>query len=204
MSEATVREAVGVFLDQALLQSAVDELLIAGFDRSSLSLLAGARTVEEKLGHEYKKIADLEDDLSTPRTAFVGRDSRTEGKGIVIGGLAYVGAIGTVGAIVASGGTIGLAILGAAAAGGVGGLVGAALARVMDQQHARHLQEQLDRGGLLLWVATHGTEQEDKARDILRRCGGTDVHVHDLPAPEEPALAGGVSLDTSFMKRLGL
>lgn len=204
MAETTVREAVGVFQDQSLLQSAVDELLIAGFDRSSLSLLAGARTVEEKLGHKYEKIVDLEDDLSTPRTAFVGRDSRTEGKGIVIGGLAYVGAIGAVGAIVASGGTVGLAILGAAAAGGVGGLVGATLARIMDQRHARRLQEQLDRGGLLLWVATHGPEQEDRACDILRRCGGMDVHVHDLPAPQESAMAGGISYDTSFMKRLGL
>ncbi|RMD62964.1 MAG: hypothetical protein D6826_06125 [Alphaproteobacteria bacterium] len=199
----SAREAVGVFHDEAALQNAVDELLIAGFDRSSLSLLASARAVEEKLGHEYDKIVEIEDDLTTPRTAFVGRDSRTEGKGAIVGGLAYVGAVGAAGAIVASGGTIGLAILGAAAAGGLGGLIGGILTRFMDRHHAHRLQEQLDRGGLLLWVATHGPEQEARATEILRRCGAEDVHVHDLPPPSY-ATTGGVSYDLSFMKRLGL
>ncbi|MFQ5772887.1 MAG: hypothetical protein ACE5GS_00065 [Kiloniellaceae bacterium] len=203
MAETVVREAVGVFHDEASLQNAVDELLIAGFDRSSLSLLASSHAVEEKLGHRYDKVAELEDDLSVPRTAYVGKDSRTEGKSAIISGLAYVGAIGTVGAIVASGGTVGLAILGAAAAGGVGGLVGAALARFMDRHHAHHLQDQLDRGGLLLWVATHDREHEARAGEILRRCAAEDVHVHDLPA-HGYALEGGVSYDVSFMKRLGL
>jgi hypothetical protein len=111
--------------------------------------------------------------------------------------------VGAAGAIVASGGAVGLAILGAAIAGGVGGLVGAALARFIDQSHAHHFQEQLDRGGLLLWVATHDKAHEDKATDILKRNGGGHVHVHDLPAPAV-SLQGGESYDMSFMKRLGL
>lgn len=203
MAQSTVREAVGVFHDEASLQSAVDELLISGFDRSCLSLLAGERAVEEKLGHQYEKVDEMEDDLSTPRALFIGRDSRVEGEGAAVGGLAYVGAVGAAGAIVASGGAVGLAILGAAIAGGVGGLVGAALARFIDQSHANHYQEQLNHGGLLLWVATHDKAQEDKVTDILKRSGGTHVHVHDLPAPAV-SLKGGESYDMSFMRRLGL
>jgi len=203
MAENSAREAVGVFHDESALQGAVDELLLAGFDRANLSLLASAHAVEEKLGHKYDKVAEVEDDLSVPRAVFIGKDSRTEGETAVISGLAYVGAIGTVGAIVASGGTVGLAILGAAAAGGLGGLIGAALARFMDRHHAHHLQDQLDRGGLLLWVSVHGAEQEAKAREILEKSGAEHVHVHDIPKEKLP-LAGGVSYDVSFMTRLGL
>jgi hypothetical protein len=39
-------------------------------------------------------------------------------------------------------------------AGGGGGLIGAAFARFLEQRHAHRLQEQLDRGGLVLWVRT--------------------------------------------------
>jgi hypothetical protein len=203
MTENVVRETVGVFHDEASLQNAVDEMLISGFDRSSLSLLASQHAVEEKLGHKYEKVGELEDDLSIPRTVYIGKDSRTEAETAVVSGLAYVGALGAAGAIVASGGTIAAAILGAAAAAGVGGAIGGVLARFMDRHHAKYLQEQLDHGGLLLWVATHGTDQENKAHAILQRCGAGHVHAHTLPAPAS-AMTGGVSYDISFMKRLGL
>lgn len=203
MAEDSTREAVGVFHDESAMQSAVDGLLVAGFDRSNLSLLASAHAVEEKLGHRYDKVTEVEDDLSVPRAVFIDKDSRIEGETAVVSGLAYIGAIGTVGAIVASGGTVGLAILGAAAAGGLGGLVGAALARFMDRHHANHLQDQLDRGGLLLWVSVRGAEQEAKAREILEKSGAEHVHVHDVPEEKLP-LEGGVSYDMSFMNRLGL
>ena len=90
-----------------------------------------------------------------------------------------------------------------ALAGGAGGLVGAGLSRYIDSHHAHYLQEQLDHGGLLLWVRTPDEEQERKAVNILKRYSAEDVHLQDLP---EAAFSteGGVSLGTSFMKRLGL
>jgi hypothetical protein len=199
----SVREAVGVFDDESALQSAVDELFLAGFDRSSLSLLASEHAVEEKLGHRYDKVAELEDDPTVPRIAYLGKDSRVEGESAVVSGLAYVGALGAIGAIVASGGTIAAALIGAAAAGGVGGLIGTVLARFIAGHHADYLQEQLDHGGLLLWVSVRDAEQERKACEVLRRCSGDDVHVHDLPALHHD-VTEGVSYDTSFMKRLGM
>jgi outer membrane lipoprotein SlyB len=203
MTDETVREAVGVFDDEARLRAAADELLIAGFDRSHLSLLAGQHTVEQKLGHAYERVAEFEDDPETPRLAYIGSDSRTEAEAGVIGGLAYVGAIAAVGAIVASGGTVAAALAAAAAAGGAGGLIGAALARYIDRHHAHYLQEQLDHGGLLLWVRTADAGHEERARDILSRHSAKDVHVHDLPVVEH-GTKGGVSYDLSFMKTLGM
>ncbi len=46
-----IREAVAVFDDAEALQAAIDELESSGFDRAEISLLAGAKSVEEKLGH---------------------------------------------------------------------------------------------------------------------------------------------------------
>lgn len=200
---AAIREAVGVFHDETALQSAADELLNHGFDRSHLSLLASDKAIEEKLGHAYEKVSELEDETKAPHLAYIGSDSRTEAKGMAVGGLAYVGAIGTVGLIVASGGTLAAAIIGAALAGGAGGVIGAFLSRFIEDQHAHRLQEQLGHGGLLLWVRTTDPEHEGQAITILKRNGAEDVHVHDLPNIEYQ-LEGGVSHDTSFMQRLGL
>lgn len=203
MTEAKVREAVGVFHDEAALRAAADELMAADFDRSALSLLASDHAVEEKLGHAYHKVAELEDRPDAPTQAYVASDSRTEAKGLVTGGLAYVGAVGAVGIIVASGGTLAAAVIGAALAGGAGGAIGAFMARFIDKPDAERLNAQLDRGGLLLWVRTLDQAQETKAQEILTRNGAEDVHVHDLPEIKY-AREGGISHDDSFMQRLGL
>ena len=203
MVDTAIREAVGVFHDEKSLQSTVDALLIAGFDRSYLSLLAGQRSIEAKLGHRFEKISELEDDPEVPTQASIGTDSRTEGKGVLVGVLFYVGACAAAGAVVASGGTAAAALIAGAVAGGGGGLVGAAFARFLEQRHANRLQEQLDRGGLVLWVRTPTPEDERRAIEALRANGADDVHVHDLPKPHY-AQAGGVSRDMSFVNSLGM
>jgi hypothetical protein len=58
------------------------------------------------------------------------------------------------------------------------GLVGAWLARRLGNQRAQHIQQQLDHGGLLLWVRTWDTAQENLAVEILKRQSARDVHVH--------------------------
>jgi len=177
----TVREAVGVFHDAATLEDAVDELMVAGFDRAEISLLASEKAVVEKLGHQYRKVAELEDDPKAARAAFVEKDSLVEAYSSVIGGLAYVGALAAAGVVVASGGTLGAAILGAALAGGGGGLLGAVINGWFSRRHADHIQEQLKKGGLLLWVHIRDDEHEKRARRILESHSAADVHVHELP-----------------------
>ncbi|HEX6143336.1 MAG TPA: hypothetical protein VFZ01_11490 [Geminicoccaceae bacterium] len=172
-----------MFHDPASFQEAVDELLSSGFDRLELSLLASERAVDAKLGHHYRKVAELEDDPRVPRTWYVSLESIGDAEGGLIGGLMYVGAVVAGGAVVASGGTLAGAFLAAAMAGGAGGLIGSALARLMDYHHADYLQQQLDKGGLLLWVRTRDAEHEGRAREILERHSADDVHVHEL-SPE--------------------
>ena len=84
-AQETIREAVGVFHDRDSFQNAVGDLMSAGFDRSELSLLAGERTIEAKLGHAYRRVQELEDEPSVPRAAYVENHSLAEGKTGVIG-----------------------------------------------------------------------------------------------------------------------
>jgi outer membrane lipoprotein SlyB len=178
----TLREAVGVFHNPDSLQEAIDELLSSGFDRAELSLLAGEHAVEENLGHRYRKVGELEDDPRVPRTAYVSLESIGDAEGGLIGGLMYIGAVVAGGAAVASGGTLAGAFLAAAMAGSAGGLLGSALAKLIDYHHADYLQRQLDKGGLVLWVHVCDPEHEERAKRILERRSGEDVHVHDLSA----------------------
>jgi len=181
-SEETLSEAIGVFDDASSLQEAIDELLSTGFNQAEISLLASEHAVEEKLGHAYEKVTELEDDPSTERTAYVSTESRGDAEGGLIGGLMYVGAVATAGAVVATGGTLAAAIAGAAMVGGAGGLIGSVLAKLVGDHHAHYLQEQLDHGGLLLWVRTRDEEHEQRARQILSKHSAHDVHTHALRA----------------------
>lgn len=178
----TVREAVGYFQTAAALEDAIDELLRSGFDRAELSLLAAESSVEKKLGHAYQRVSELEDEPAVPRTAFVSTEAIGDAEGGLVGGLLYVGAVAATGMIVASGGTLAAALAGAVVAGSAGGLVGGALATLVGLQHARRLQEQLDHGGLLLWVRTWDPAREARALEILKGHSGHDVHVHAIPA----------------------
>lgn len=178
----TVREAVGIFSSPENLQDAIDELLSSGFHRAELSLLASEHAVEEKLHHRYEKVGALADDPTVPRAAYVSTEAIGGAEGGLIGGLAYVGAVVAAGAIVASGGTLAAAIVAATLAGGTGGLIGSFLAKWVGDHHAHYLQEQMDLGGLLLWVNTRDIALEKRAVDILKKHSGGEVHVHALPA----------------------
>ncbi|WP_339688687.1 hypothetical protein [uncultured Parasphingorhabdus sp.] len=180
-----VREAVGVFQSERALQAAVDDLLSHGFDRSELSLLAPLSSVEKELGHGFTSVRELEDDPVVPTTAYISTDVIGDAEGGVFGGFIYVGALATLTAVVASGGAIGAAIIAAAAGGIGGGAIGAVLAKLIGQHHADYVEDQLERGGLLLWVRTWNAADEKHAVEILANHSGADVHVHDLPATHD-------------------
>lgn len=193
MTSIPVREAVGVLHDEPSLRDAVDELLISGFDRADISVVAGRRSVESKFGVMYDDVTHLEDEPEAPRAVYVGCDSRTEAKVAVVGGLAYLGAIGAIGWVVASGGTLAATVAGAVIVGGFGGLVGGLVSNILDQHHAAYVDQQLARGGLLLWISTADRDCEARACQILKRHAARDVHVHDL-AHAGPNLAGATNL----------
>jgi hypothetical protein len=115
----------------------------------------------------------------------VSREAIGDAEGALIGGLFYIGAVVAAGAVVATAGTLATAIVAAMLSGGAGGLIGSALANMIDRHHADYLQDQLERGGLLLWVRTFDKAQEKKAMEVLSHHSAHDVHLHDLPVAEE-------------------
>jgi hypothetical protein len=178
----SIREVVGIFHTSADLQAAIDDLLSGGFDRAELSLLASARSIEKKLGHAYRKTSDFADNPEVPRSAYVSTEAIGDAKGGLIGGLIYVGAVVAAGAVVVSEGPLAAAFAAAAVAGGAGGLIGSLLARVVGRHRANYLQEQIDNGGLLLWVHARDAIHEARSIDILRSHCGDNVHVHETAA----------------------
>lgn len=174
-------EAVAAFHDATSFEAAIDDLLSAGFDAADLNVLAHEDTILAKLGHPYASTKEFMDDPDTPRIGYVPEETIGNAEGAVIGAGIYVPAIVGSLAVVASGGTLLGAVAAAAIAGGAGGLVGAALARHIGHEHARHLDQHLQRGGLLLWVRARDPEHAEKALKILQRHTDDDVHLHDIP-----------------------
>jgi hypothetical protein len=176
-----VREAVGVFQKLNDLQAAIDELLSSGFNRAEISILGSQDAVEAKLVTAQSSRDELGDNPSTPRALYVSKESMEVGKGSLIGGLALLGAYTSIAVLGAAGGPILVLVLGVTLATGAGGLLGTGLSALLGHQRTAHFQEQLDRGGLLLWVRTGDTARELRAVEILTRHSGGAVHVHGVP-----------------------
>ncbi len=178
------REAVAVFEDVADLDDAVRALLDAGFSRSDLSLLAGRHTVERKLGAAYHRVEELEDDPSVPRVAYRRLADTAAREGGFISALSWAPPLLAAGAVVASTGIVTGLIIGAAVAGSLAANV---FAHVLDRRHADWLQEQLDAGGILLWVRLGDEDAVKEALRVLTRHAVHDVHVHEIPADPNPS-----------------
>lgn len=179
-SLSTVREAVGVFGSEKELENAIDALLESGFDRADISLLASEAAVEEKLGHVYRKPQELEDEPKTPRAAYVTRESLGAAEGALFSIPIYVAGITAAGIAAAAGGPVSVLLAAAALGGGSAAVIGGILASLVGAHHAEYIEQQLDHGGLLLWVRTWNPEQEETAKSILTKFSGSDVHLHQL------------------------
>lgn len=190
--ELQVREAVGVFESEDALQGAIDDLLSHGFNRAEISLLAATDSVEKKLGHAYRRVAEIEDDFSTPRIAYVAEEDVGNAEGAVIGGLIYIGAVAGLIPVVASGGAMAAALAALVLGGGSGAAIGAILAKLIGKEHGEYVADQIKHGGLTLWVRTWNAGDERRAVQILKAHSGKDVHLHGLPdhgyAPKAPVL----------------
>lgn len=174
------REVVGIFDSHDDLVAAIQDLEMAGFNRSQMNLLTGRQEAEEKLGQKVDDVSELAKEGEAPVGTWVDRHEIAEGKTAIAGGLAYIGSIAAIGAVVATGGGLAAAIAAAIAAGGTGGAVGAWLGSFIDSGQAKSIEGQLAHGGLLLWVEVQNAEQEPRAIEILKQHSARDVEAHDL------------------------
>ena len=169
------REVAGVFQTRAALESAVEDLLLNGFDRADIDLMASSEAVRQKLGGIYVAAEELPDVPGVPRQAYIARDDATGTIAVVAGLLASVAATVSAFAIVASGGALAIAI--AAVAGGGAAIL---LMRHLGQERARELEAHMQEGGLILWIRVRSPDREEQAQAILRKHEAEAIRVHEI------------------------
>jgi hypothetical protein len=161
-----IREAVASFPDREHFRSAVSALLVAGFERTDLSVLAS---------HDSLAVAD--EATGTPKEVLRAGLSDE---------IKYIAPLTVAGIIVLSGGPIALAFAALVGAG----LGSAALKELFDDyiaaRHSEDFAAALKAGAALLWVRCPDPDSELAATRILEEAGGRHVHVHGrAPRPDE-------------------
>jgi hypothetical protein len=170
-------EIVAIFRSPQQLDAAVSDLCSSGWDRAELSLLGKKNELTSNTGAE-----DIADNSTAPRSPVVSEtDERQEGA--LAGGLAgVVAGFVASGAIIATGGGAVVALIGSAAAGGGGAVAGNFIGHMLSKQMAEPMEDQINRGGIVLWALLRSPDHETRARDILSRHGAADVHVQQHAA----------------------
>jgi hypothetical protein len=177
-----IREAVAVFHDPAAVQTAVSDLQSGGFDRADISFMAREGYLDGHLKREYPDVRQAADDPRVPRDPVIDETDIRQQRTLDTSLAATIAGFAAAGFTVMTGGALPLAIgLAAVAMGGVGA-AGALVGRAAEKGQETFLEEQLQHGGVLLWVHTADLEAERRALEILRRDGGEDAHIHELPA----------------------
>ena len=173
-----IPEAVGVFDTPEDLRSAFYDLRMVGFSRYDISLLARQEVLEEKLGKSYWRATDLEDDPEAPRAAFVSEEAIGELEGAIGGGFFFLGSYIAMAAMLTPASTLAASIAAIAIGGSPAAVIGTLLARRVGKRHKDYYANQIDHGGILLWVRVRDKEREEMAVKIMKGHSGRDVHVH--------------------------
>lgn len=174
------REAVGTLHSEEALEAAVSELTSSGWDRARLSIVAAESVLAPHLPPSEKPVETAADDPAVERGAVVTDTDMRQGRTLASSMAGVIAAFGAAGAVVVTGGGALAAVVGAAAVGGGVTAAAHAAGRWLSDRREQFLDEQVERGGILLWVALRDAGEDRKATDILRRHGAEDVHVHEI------------------------
>ncbi|MEC7028623.1 MAG: hypothetical protein VXW91_03035 [Pseudomonadota bacterium] len=175
MAQAMIKEAVGIFDNKEDLDEAIMELESTAFRRDVISVLGNKKAIEDHFGRDVPEPDKIMDDPNAPRATPV----YPEEKGIGTGAVVSTGILaGTVGALVTAGAAI--TVPAAVTAAVIGGGSGAVVAKVIGDYYDDQVQNQIDNGGLLLWVQTPGPDREKTACAIMKKHGARKVHLHEI------------------------
>jgi hypothetical protein len=170
-------EAVGVFDSFNALQAAFYDLRTVGFHHSDISLLGSKTAIEEKLGKAWWRSPQLEDDPHAPRAHFVSEEAMGE-----LGGFFFLGSYIAMLALLTPASTLAASIAAIAIGGTPSAIIGTLLARRADKHHRDYYANQIEHGGILMWVRTRDDERKKLAVEIMKKHSGRDVHVHGWSA----------------------
>lgn len=172
------KEAVGLFDNSDDLQNAIRTLEGSAFPRQDISVMGNRDDLEKVFGNTAVDPLFAMSSEYTPRQAPSRPEEQTIGSAAMIGGGAYVGAM----AMALTAGAVAFpALIGAAVIGGLGGgTVGAILTKLLGDRYSHNLEEQIERGGLLLWVRTPDEQKQRLASTILRQHHAKHIHIQEM------------------------
>jgi len=157
----------GIYSTTAQAEAAVDTLVNEGFSNSDVSVLMSDNQGSKDFAHEKNTKAP---EGTTTGAATGGVIGGTLGLLAGIGALAIPG----VGPLIAAGPIMG-ALAGLGVGGAVGGVVGALVGLGIPEYEAKRYEGRIKEGGVLLSAHCDTSEQIDRAKEILKRTGATDI-----------------------------
>jgi hypothetical protein len=186
---ARVREVTGVFHSLKAIEAAGDALLLAGFDRSDVDVIAPPDEVRRKLGAAaaYIPAEDLADVPGVPRQSFLADDDIANIRIVAASTIGSISAVFT--ALIlflreSSPTQIGVmgVLIGLIAAG----VAFLAVPHLFDSRKFRGVERSLAARGIIMWIRAHSDEQESQAREILLAHGASAVRVHEIDIAKTP------------------
>jgi hypothetical protein len=183
---ATTDELVGLFHSADAVESAISDLASAGWDRSDLSLLAQKSVINPTPPIGGATTEQAADAPGIARAPVVSEPDIQQGRTLATSLAGVTAAFIAAGATVVTGGTALAALIGAAAAGGGAAAAVEALGQWVGRNRADFLEQQIQRGGILLWVLLRSPDQESRARAILTRHGADLIQAHAAERPQRP------------------
>lgn len=157
----------GLYKTQLQVEEAVENLKVAGFRSTDISVLLPENAGSKDLGHEKHTKA--------PEGAATGATS-----GAVLGGtlgwLLGIGALAIpgIGPFLAAGPIV-AALAGVGAVGALGGITGALVGAGMPEYEAVRYEGRIKHGGILLSVHCDNEDYVKRAKDLLQQSGAEDV-----------------------------
>lgn len=183
----TTDEVVGLFRSADAVESAISALVSAGWDRSELSLLAQKSAINSTPPIGGATAEQAADDPETTRAPVVSEPDIQQARTLATSLAGVTAAFLAAGATVLTGGATLVAVIGAAAAGGGAAVAVEALGQWVGHSRAEFLDQQIKRGGIMLWVMLRTPDQEARAREILTRHGAEIIHAHEAHGSAHPA-----------------
>src|SRR6201994_2160256 len=159
--------AFGIYPSNSAAETAVDQLVAAGFSNDDVSVLMANSNGSRDFAAEKNTKAP---EGATTGVGVGGAVGGTLGLLAGIGALAIPG----VGPLIAAGPIMG-ALAGLGVGGAVGGLIGALVGMGMPEYEAKRYEGRIKEGGVLLSVHCDTSDEITRAKDLLKQTGAEDI-----------------------------
>jgi hypothetical protein len=187
LDQVRSREVTGVFHSKKALDTAVQDLLVAGVDRADIDVSASLDELQRRLNYQSIPPADLADIPTTARQSFMGADDVLSTEAVVGSLAGCISAIALVFYFVVQGmNPLPAGVLSVLCGLVVGGAAVFRVRRRLQRERTMGLEKLSEADGLLIWVRVRSPEKEAEAQEILMRHGGQAVHVHEIDLAKRP------------------